>query len=191
MTDLKSFLVKGSPMVADFELIRCLGGDDGLARFYRELPQQYADIIRAGIDPNLWYTMELRVSILEAVRKLYLPDDPQVFWEMGCYEAAHNIANFYRGFMEASSPDKIRELGKLYWRIIYASSSIELVSEEGHLEIEVFDYPQISVDNCHVIRGYIQGALEITGQGKRNLDGSETTCVNCGDERCRFVFDWA
>jgi hypothetical protein len=189
MTDLKGFLVKGSPMTADMEFLKGLGDED-FARLLELLPAELAKICRQGIDPDLWYPMELRHEILKAVRQVHAQSNPEVFWQLGCFEAAQNISSYYQGFMEADTPERIAAFGKIYWRLIFAKSSIEVVSEPGHLEIEVSDFPATSVDTCEVIRGYIQGALEVTGKGKRNLDGKETTCLNRGDDHCRFVFDW-
>jgi hypothetical protein len=190
MTDLKSFMVKGSPMTADMEFIRSLGGEEDVTRLLELLPPDLAEVCREGLDPDLWYPIDLVLGILKAVRQLYFESNPDIFWQMGCFQAAQNIANYYQGFMEAETPERIAAFGKIYWRLIFAKSSVELVSEPGHLEIEVSDFPATSVDLCEVIRGYIQGALEVTGKGKRNLDAKETTCINRGDDRCRFVFDW-
>ncbi len=189
-SDLDSFMVRGSPMLADLEFVRSRHGEEGEQRLLEAMPVSYSEICRQGISPRGWYSMAFRVSILDAINRLYAKDDPSYFWEIGNYQAKHNISNFYRMFVQVIGTDATLKLGKVYWRLIYASSRVELLSKPDRLEVEVFDYPKVSVHNCQVIRGYIHGTLELAGNPKHDLHGEEPTCINRGDERCRYVYTW-
>jgi predicted hydrocarbon binding protein len=191
MDDLKSFMVKGAPVLADMAYIRDRYGEEGLERIYAEMPEEYVAICRKRLLAASWYSMEFRISILLAIDKVYAKGDLQYFFELGRHQAEHNLNTFYKAFSRVVGDTAIAKMSRVFWSQVYKSSYVETVIGKGSLEMDVFEYPKIGEFNCHVVRGYVHGALEVTGSRKALVRSEETQCLNRGADHCRFVFTWS
>ncbi len=191
MVDLSTFEIKGAPILADMAFIRHRHGEDGLAQVLAAMPQELGERYRREkVLAGSWYPMSFRIAILEAMNRVFGRDDPQYFFEVGRHQAEHNIQSFYKPFMKIVGPTMTIKLAKLFWSLIYKSSSIEVTTGESSVGLEVFDYPKVGRFNCHAIRGYIHRTAEISGGNRKNVQGKEVSCINRGDQTCKFVFQW-
>jgi predicted hydrocarbon binding protein len=190
MDELKSFMVKGAPVIADIAYIRTRHGDEGLDRVFAEMPEDYAAICRKTLLPGSWYTMDFRISILLAVDKVFAKGDPDYYFKLGRHQAEHNLNTVYKAFSRVMGDSATARMSRVFWSQIYKTSYIETSVGKSSFEMEIFEYPKIGEYNCHVVRGYIHGALELTGSKKMNVRSSEPQCLNRGDHHCRFVFNW-
>jgi predicted hydrocarbon binding protein len=188
--DLKTFMVKGSPLLADMAFVTKRYGTEGLEKVLDTMPPEHAEVYRKKPLVSSWYPMELRIQILLALDRLYAKGDMDYFFEVGYHQADYNLKQYYKSFMRMIGPKRIMSMSPLYWRLIYKTSSIEMVAEQKGAEIKVFDYPKIGVYNCHVIRGYIHRTAEIAGDKRSNVTSEEPTCINRGDSNCKFVLTW-
>ncbi len=188
--DLKSFMIKGAPMLADIEFIRKEHGENGLKRVLAAMPPEIAKVYRRVPLAGSWYTMETRVAILEAANKEFAKNCEDYFFVLGCYQAEHNLNSYYKAFMRMIGPKKIMKMAKVFWGLIYKNSRIEVTAGEKSFSIEVIDYPKTGEYNCHAIRGYLYRTAEISGAEKRNLRGVELACIHRGDNHCKFSFEW-
>ena len=107
MADLKSFLVKGAPMIADVAFIRQRYGEEGFEQVLAKMPPEFAEEYRSKLLASAWYTMEFRLAILYAIDSLYANGDMVFFWEMGRNQAEHNLRNYYKAFMKLIGPAKL------------------------------------------------------------------------------------
>ena len=190
MEDLKHFMVKGSPMLADMVFIRDRHGEDGLQQVFDAMPPEVAQEYRKKLLASSWYTMEFRIHLLTAVNKVFAKGNMDYFWELGCHQAEHNIKNYYKTFMRMVGPKRIMSMAPLFWGLIYKSSHIELKAEEKLAEVKVFDYPKAPIYNCQVVRGYLHRTAEIAGDEKNNVRSTEPTCLNRGDQQCCYLLQW-
>ncbi len=183
-------MVKGALILADQEYtIRC-HEQEGWDRLVAALPTKMAEACRQGIVPYYWYPMELRMAVLDAFNKLFAAGDLLMFWELGCFEAGHNLSSYYRGFAQPVGADEAVQLGKLFWTILYSRSNVEVTLEGTSMVVSVHGFPKLGEHCCHTIRGYIHGALEFSGAVGGHLESNEPTCINRGDDLCRFHLTW-
>jgi len=194
MDDLKSFLVKGAPIVADIEYVRKQHGEAGLSKVIAAMPpeigQQY---LSDNILNGSWYSMEFRIAILKALDRVFAgsgSSSERYFFELGAHQAEHNIRNLYKSFMKIVGPSRIIRMAKLFWGLIYKSSRVEVTTGNNSATFEVFDYPKTGVYNCNTIRGYLHRAAEISSSDRRNVRSKETSCIHRGDKTCIFVLEW-
>jgi predicted hydrocarbon binding protein len=190
MDDLSTFLVKGAPMVADLQFIRTRHGEEGLSKVLDAMSPEDAETYRHRLLPGSWYAMAFRVSLLEAVDKVFAKGNLNYFFEMGCHQAEHNLAHVYRNFSRVVGDKATAKLSEVFWGLIYKSSRIETHVSGREFLLEVFEYPKISVNNCHVVRGYVHRALVLTGARKTNVTSTELSCLNCGADHCKFLVTW-
>lgn len=191
MVDVKTFLVKGSPMLADIAFLRHRFGAEGLAQVLEAMPEEWAEIYRSKLLASTWYTMEFRMALLHAVNKVFAQNDMDLFFEMGCHQAEHNLSNYYRAFMRLAGPARTAKAGQLLWGLIYKTSSIKITVQRSYIELTSYDYPQTAKLNCHVIRGYCHRSFQFTGAVAEDIVSWESTCINEGDANCNFIFKWA
>ncbi len=190
MVDLKNFLVKGSPMIADIAFVRQRYGEEGLEKAMAAMQPEFAEEYRSRLLASDWYTMEFRLAILYAVDELFAKGDEHFFWEMGRNQAEHNLKNYYKAFMRLIGPAKLARVAAMFWGLIYNTSHVDVILKNNAVEFIIHDYPITEKFNCHVIRGYMHHCLEYALAGASTISGEETTCINCGDEHCVFVFRW-
>jgi len=191
VVDVKTFLVKGSPMLADIVFVRSRFGQDGLEQVFSAMPEEYAEIYRSKLLASTWYTMDFRMALLYAVDKVFARGDMDLFFEMGCHQAEHNLSNYYKAFMRLAGPARTAKAGQLLWGLIYKTSGIKLTVHRDRAEIMSFDYPKTAKLNCHVIRGYCHRSFQYSGAVAEDIVSWESSCINEGDANCNFIFKWA
>jgi hypothetical protein len=128
--DLKHFMVKGSPLLADMAFVTQRYGTEGLKKVLDAMPPEHAEVYRKKPLVSSWYPMELRIQILLAIDKLYAKGDMDYFFEIGYQQADYNLKKYYRSFMRMIGPKRIMSMSPLYWRLIYKTSRIEMVTEQ-------------------------------------------------------------
>jgi hypothetical protein len=190
VVDVKTFMVKGAPMAADLAYIRQRFGTDGLEQVLAAMRPDFAEIYRHKLLASTWYTMEFRMALLYALDAVYAKGDMDFFFGLGCHQAEHNINNYYRAFMRIVGPARTAKIGGMIWRLVYKTGSIKVAISDKVVEVVTQDYPLTHKLNCHVIRGYIHRSLEYSGISFSEIKSSEPTCINEGDENCKFVFRW-
>lgn len=188
--DVKTFFVKGAPMIADLAYIRNRFGKEGLNLVLSAMRQDFAEIYSQKLLASTWYTMDFRMALLYALDEVYAKGDMDFFFALGCHQAEHNINNYYRAFMRIVGPARTAKIGGMIWRLVYKSGSIKFSISNKIVEAVIHDYPLTHKLNCHVIRGYIHRSLEYSGLSFSEIRSSEPTCINDGDENCMFVFRW-
>lgn len=190
MVDMKTFMVKGAPMIADLEYISKNHGQEGLDKVFAAMSPEDADVYQHRLLAGTWYTMEFRVALLKAIDKVFAHGRPDYFWALGAHQAEHNITKIYRTFSRVGGDKGTAKMAKVFWGLIYKSSHVETRADKGLFELEVFEYPKIGTFNCHVVRGYIHRAMELTGSKKENVRSTEPVCLNRGGDHCKFVVKW-
>jgi hypothetical protein len=178
-------------MLADIVFVRHRWGQEGLEQVLAAMPEEFAEVYRSKLLASTWYTMEFRMALLYAIDKVFARGDMDLFFEMGCHQAEHNLSNYYRAFMKLAGPARTAKAGQLLWGLIYKTSKIAITVQRDRAEVMSFDYPKTAKLNCHVIRGYCHRSFQFTGAVAEDIVSWESSCINDGDANCNFVFKWA
>ena len=180
--------VKGTPLVADKEYIREKYGEEGIKKVASVMTPEFANIFENELFPSKRYSMEFRISIHDAINEIYAKGSMRYFWNMGRYGAEHNANKMYKSLVKWLGPIRMISIAKMFWKLIYSKSYIEVETTSKSITLELHDFPRVKPSLCNTIGGYTERLLEIAGS--KNVHSKEITCVFRGDKYCKFSFTW-
>jgi len=155
-----------------------------------ELPEHYQSHFRAEILPAIWYPLEPWVELLEAVRKPYSREMPDIHARIGGRIVEEGVNSTLRGFFRAGAIQWFIKRSPILWSVIFKGTDL-VIERKGNTAgcARVVGDTINSRALCRAIGGGISEALLMIG-----ADDVEVTHVRCrcdGWDDCVFEATWA
>jgi hypothetical protein len=163
-------------------------GEDAASRVLAELSQEDQDVLN-HVQAIGWYPVEPVLRYMHAMDRVLGSGDLSVSERAGHYSAGWSMNTVLKVFMRFRSPvwliDKATSVWNRYhdtgrWTVT-ATGPERMVGELSEFQVRdpVF---------CARLRGWLQGAIELTGGQGAQVSEVRCTCRN--DERCAFSLQW-
>ncbi len=163
-------------------------GKPGLERVLSSLSAADRSVLD-HVQAITWCPVEPVLRYHHALDRLHGTGDLSLCFEAGRFSAGWSVNTVLKVFVRLRSPMWLVEKATRIWAR-YHDTGRWNVSTPGRNQIigELFDFAVRDDAFCARLRGWLQGAVEMTGGVGVNVD--ETRCVGRGQDRCAFHISW-
>jgi len=183
LAKFKGSVFVSTRMFADKEF-----GEGAHARVLSELPVSERELLSA-VQVLDWVPVEPVLHYHHALDRMYGNGDLSVCTAAGRFSAGWAINTVLKVFVRFRSPVWLVEKGTSVWGRYHDTGRWQIERQPGHRILgQLIDFQVRDVAFCARLRGWLQGAVELTG-GK-HATVTEPRCVNHGHSCCAFSMVW-
>ena len=163
-------------------------GPEGVDRVLSELDAADRDVLQS-VQAIGWYPVEPVLHYLHALDRVFGNNDLAVCERAGRYSAGWSMNTVLKVFLRFRSPVWLVDRATSVWNRYHDTGrwSVESLSGERMLG-ELRDFAVRDPAFCARLRGWLQGAIELTGGD--NATVTEVRCTNHKDDHCAFTLEW-
>jgi V4R domain-containing protein len=163
-------------------------GEEGLERVLAELSADDRDVLRA-LHAIGWCPVEPVLNFHHALDRVFGHGDLELCVKAGHFSAGWSFNTILKMFVRFRSPAWLIERATSVWGRYHDTGrwQIDAISPT-RIQGEICDFAVRDPAFCARLRGWLQGAVELTG-GQR-VQVSETRCACNGHGHCSFLLTW-
>lgn len=177
---------RGSAHIAIRQYVRDRFGSEGEGKLLENLPPEAADTYLNAVAHG-WYPTEHSRVLMEAVFEMANREEGAMR-EIGAIQARNDVKGIVRFLVLFTTPHQLVRRASKMW--------------SQYLTVGALNYEKVTPNSCEIVRtGYNNGELDclmVTGftrelagfTGARNVEATETECVNKGGRVCRWKISW-
>lgn len=181
---------KGTIFIATQMFAEQAFGPDAVERCLARLDPNDRELLR-GISAVGWYPVEPILRFHHALELVH-GNGAQGFAvceRLGQFSAEWAIKGILKVFVRFRSPQFLMEKNGAVWGRYHDSGRWEVRSDQPtHITGRLHDFAVRDEAFCARLRGWIRGAVKVTGG--RNPRVSESCCRCHGADFCEFLIDW-
>ncbi|MBN1594839.1 hypothetical protein JW933_02830 [candidate division FCPU426 bacterium] len=150
------------------------------------LDEDSARIYRFSVEAS-WIPLEVMASIYETAAGVLYPDEQDGLFKIGEAQAKNQLTGIYRIIMKIINvPYLIEKTAKL-WKLYYDQGEAHTEKQEStNLAVMVVTgFPELPFPNRETTRGYVAGAIGLTGGKNVKVTGDYTNPLNW-----RWLMEW-
>lgn len=184
--------IKGSNFKSILKYVAEKFGPDAPEQVIEQLPPADQKLFENSIYDGAWLSERVYADLSYSVDKVFGNGDHSLCFEIGRYNAHNCVPKLYSLFVRSGSPEFVLKSASNFWRQTHNSGSLvihELTSNSTILYLKDFYHGNHhNPAFCHGLRGYIAGALELSGA--KNVRMEEEQCGALGASHCVFKGTW-
>jgi hypothetical protein len=163
-------------------------GAEGAERVLRELSHEDQEMLR-GITAVGWYPIEPILHYHHAMDRLFGTGDFALCEQAGRFSAGWAMNSVLKMFLRFRTPTWLVERATSVWSRYHDSGRWRVSTNiPQRIQGDLFDFEVRDRAFCARLRGWLAGAIELTGGEGVNV--IEKQCVMRGAECCSFVTTW-
>lgn len=163
-------------------------GLGAVERVLADLPEADRAALR-DVQAIGWYPVEPVLRYHRSLDRLYGKGDLAVCVKAGRFSAGWSLNTVLKVFLRFKSPTWLVDRATRVWDRYHDTGRWRVdVPAENRFIGELFDFAVRDESFCARLRGWLAGAVELTG-GK-NTVVTETKCSCKGGDRCVFAVSW-
>ena len=163
-------------------------GSEAVERVLAELPRDEAEQLR-DVQAIGWYPVEPVLHYMHALDRVFGKGDLSVCEQAGVYSAGWSMNTVLKVFLRFRSPVWLVDKATSVWNRYHDTGRWRVESIAADRMIgELRDFAVRDAAFCARLRGWLQGAIELTGGG--NALVTEVRCVCRKDDHCAFTLEW-
>lgn len=163
-------------------------GFDAVERVLAELPEGDRAILK-DVQAIGWYPVEPVLRYHRALDKLYGKGDLAVCVRAGRFSAGWSLNTVLKVFLRFKSPSWLVDRSTRVWDRYHDTGRWTVTTPAPNKFIgELVEFAVKDVSFCARLRGWLSGAVELTG-GK-NAVVTESKCACRGQDHCVFAVSW-
>ena len=165
-------------------------GPDAVERCLAELEEPDRDLLR-GVSAVGWYPVEPVLRYHHALERLYGDAESFAVCErLGEFSADWAIKGILKVFVRFKSPRFLMEKNGAVWSRYHDTGRWEVEAEQSNrIKGRLYDFAVRDEAFCARLRGWVRGAVKITGG--RDARVVESTCRCRGGDHCEFLIEWS
>jgi hypothetical protein len=163
-------------------------GPDAVERVLGELDPSDSEILR-HVQAIGWYPVEPVLSYMHALDRVFGQSDLSLCTRAGHYSAGWSMNTVLKVFLRFRSPTWLIDRATSVWNRYHDTGKWHVQSlnpEEMLGELRGFAVRDKAF--CARLRGWLQGAIELTGGEAASV--TEVRCTSRNDDHCAFSLEW-
>ena len=175
---------RGSGVMAGLAFVRQRFGATALDALLEQLPpEQRFPLREAG--PTDWVPTSAYTALLHLLVRTHGRGDPQICFESGYFQAAHELSLVLRMIYRLANPRLVLGWGASLWAQNFDTGTLRTESPRpGQIRATIAAWSDADPALCSELRGYFTRTLELAGG--RDVKCAEVQCAARGDPACVF-----
>ena len=167
-------------------------GDKGFEKWLTKLEPEIQKIYTSIISVNKWYNIkEVFVEPTKILCDMFYDGDFKAAWEFGRFSAEYGLKGVLKVFVKLASVKYFITRASVVIPNYYKPMTMEVITnEKGYALLQIPHFPGIHKIVELRIAGWVERALEITGNTKE-LYIEITKSLADGDECTEFTVKWS
>ena len=167
-------------------------GDKGFEKWLTKLEPEIQKIYTSIISVNKWYNIkEVFVEPTKILCDMFYDGDFKAAWEFGRFSAEYGLKGVLKVFVKLASVKYFISRASVVIPNYYKPMTMEVITnEKGYALLQIPHFPGIHKIVELRIAGWMERALEITGNTKE-LYIEITKSLADGDECTEFTVKWS
>jgi hypothetical protein len=163
-------------------------GPEAVERVLAELDPEEANLLR-DVQAIGWYPVEPVLHYLHALDRVYGNSDLKLCERAGHYSAGWSMNTVLKVFLRFRSPTWLIDRATSVWNRYHDTGqwTVQSISTDRMLG-ELRNFAVRDPAFCARLRGWLQGAIELTGGEKANV--VELRCACRKDDHCACTLEW-
>jgi hypothetical protein len=163
-------------------------GPEAVDRVLAELDPTEREILR-DVQAIGWYPVEPILHYMHALDRVFGQSDLEVCTRAGHYSAGWSMNTVLKVFLRFRSPVWLIDRATSVWNRYHDTGKwrVQSLASERMLG-ELRDFAVRDPAFCARLRGWLQGAIELTGGEGATV--TELRCANRNDDHCAFALEW-
>jgi hypothetical protein len=162
-------------------------GDGALERVLSDLSEEDR-LLLANVNTLGWYEVEPVLRYHHSLDRCFGSGDLGLCTAAGRFSAGWQINTVLKVFVRLRSPLWLVEKATSVWSRYHDTGRWQIESEDGFIRGELRDFAVRDLAFCARLRGWLQGAVELTGGKDANV--TESKCACRGHDHCVFSVRW-
>jgi hypothetical protein len=160
-------------------------GPEANDRLLAEMSAEDRDLLN-GLNALGWYPSEPIMRYHHTLDRVFGSGDLDLCLEAGRFSAGWAMNTVLKVFLRFRSPNWLIERATSVWGRYHDTGRwVITTATDTRLQGELFDFAVRDPAFCARLRGWLLGAVELTGGERCTV--IETMCVNRGHDRCQFT----
>lgn len=186
MAQIRGFALRGL-----LRYLKSAGRAGDIPALLAELPATVAEVFDQPIHHPAWYPYPAYGELLRVVDRRIGRGDLALMPEIGRFAAQNEGATSFEFLASISCPTPevlLRHAAPL-WRQYCDTGRFETTEVyPGGGVTALLDFPEIAVEHCHLVAGWIEGMA--LAAGAETSEVTKIRCVHRGDDRCEYLGRW-
>jgi len=163
-------------------------GPEAVERVLAELPADERNMLQ-DVHTISWYPVEPVLHFMRALDRVYGTGDFKLCEQAGHFSAGWSMNTVLKVFLRFRSPVWLVDKATSVWSRYHDTGRwrVETTGPERMIG-ELRDFAVRDPAFCARLRGWLQGAIELTGGGSVNI--TELRCACRKDDHCAFSLEW-
>lgn len=163
-------------------------GEDGVARVLGELSPEDRQLLRE-VHAIGWYPVEPVLRFHHALDRVFGSGNLDMCVRAGHFSAGWSFNTVLKMFLRFRSPTWLVERSTSVWSRYHDTGRWKIETPSANRILgEIHEFEVRDPAFCARLRGWLQGAIELTGGQRTNV--TETRCVCRGHDHCAFLSTW-
>ena len=167
-------------------------GEKGFERWLSKLEPEIQEIYKGVISVNKWFDIKkVFIKPTEMLCDIFYKGDIKAAWEFGRFSADYGLKGVLKVFVKLASVNYFINRASVVIPNYYTPMSMDVITnEKGYAVLQIPHFPGIHKIVEYRIGGWMERALEITGNTK-DLDVKITKSLADGDDCTEFEVKWS
>jgi hypothetical protein len=184
--------VSGLAVTTIPKFIEAKFGEKAVEKWLAKLDPQIRKIYAGTILVNQWYDIDkVFVKPTEILCKMFFDGDEKAAWQFGRFSAEYGLKGVLKVFVKIASVNYFIRRASVVLPNYYKPMTMDIVhNDKGYAVLRIPDFPDIHKLVEYRIGGWMERALEITGNNKE-FDIKITQSMADGDDFTEFQIKWS
>jgi hypothetical protein len=163
-------------------------GPDAVERVLQELDASDREVLQ-HMHTIGWYPVEPVLQYMHALDRVYGKSDLEVCTRAGHFSAGWSMNTVLKVFLRFKSPLWLVDRATSVWNRYHDTGKWNVQSvNSSELLGELREFAVRDLAFCARLRGWLQGAIELTGGEGATV--TEVRCTSRDDDHCAFTLEW-
>jgi hypothetical protein len=167
-------------------------GDEGFEKWLSKLEPEIQQIYKSVISVNKWFDIkQVFIEPTKILCDMFYEGDFKAAWEFGRFSADYGLKGVLKVFVKLASVNYFINRASVVIPNYYTPMTMDVITnEKGHAILQIPHFPGLHKIVELRIAGWMERALEITGNTKE-LDVKITKSLTEGDDYTEFEVKWS
>ena len=184
MTKIRGFAIRGA-----LRYVKHRGGAGAVREILAGLPSASAEVFEKKIRHASWYPYTAYSELLAAIDRDLGRGDHSLMRDIGLFAARHEGDAPFEFLTRLASIEGLLGSTVVVWQNYCDTGRFEASELGPGVAIgALHGFPEISIDHCHLLAGWISGIGRAAGAREGKVRKSK--CVHRGDDCCEYSCRW-